>query len=66
LLTPDIAILEGQQQKKAITTFKVRPREFVTVLGLAGWPFQPNGELAAAWLHCSFDPYFNGKKCKAN
>jgi hypothetical protein len=22
--------------------------------------------LAAAWLYCSFDPYFNGKKCKAN
>jgi hypothetical protein len=53
--------------KKAITTFKVRRREFVTVLGLGGeWhPFETT-KSAAAWLHRSCDPYFNGKKCKAN
>jgi hypothetical protein len=40
LLAPEIAILGGQQQNGR-APFKVRRREFVTVLDLAGWhPFE--------------------------
>ena len=46
LLAPDIAILRGPQQKRASLTFKVRRREFVTVLDLAGWhPFEATKSL---------------------
>jgi hypothetical protein len=39
-VAPEIATLGGQQQKGR-APFKVRRREFVTVLDLAGWhPFE--------------------------
>jgi len=45
LLAPDIAILEDRS-KRASPSFKARRREFVTVLGLAGWhPFEATKSL---------------------
>jgi hypothetical protein len=67
LLAPEIAILEGQQQKsdhhvQSETARVCDGARFER--GMAS--VRGDEELAAAWLHRSFDPYFNGKKRKAN